>query len=147
MKTGNIKRQVSSGGVIFRKRDGRIEIALIAVKHGSVWCLPKGDIDKDEKPESTAVREVEEETGLKGEVVEKIGDITYWFYLKEEKAKCKKTVHFYLLEYESGDVSGHDFEVDEASWFPLDEALKKATHKSEKEIIEKAKEILLKLDK
>jgi len=147
MKTVAIKRQVSSGGVIFKKSDGRVEIALVAVKNGTVWCLPKGIIDKGERPENTAVREVAEETGLKGRVVEKIGEITYWYYLKGENARCKKTVHFFLLEYESGDVSEHDREVDEASWFPLEEALKKASYKSEREIIEKAKGILLKLDK
>lgn len=142
MRPGPIKRQVSSGGIIFRKNNTAIEIALIAVKGGKVWCLPKGIIDKGESPEMTAVREVAEETGLNGRIIEKLGEITYWFYIKEEEARCQKTVHFFLIEYEGGDISKHDFEVDMASWFPIDDALKMASYKGEKEMIEKARDIL-----
>ena len=141
-RPGPIIRQISSGGVIFRKNDAYIEIALVAVKDGKVWCLPKGIVDKGEKPDETAVREVLEETGLKGRIIEKLGEINYWYYLKEEEARCRKTVHFYLLEYEGGDISKHDWEVDKSAWFQIDDALKIASHKNEKEIIEKAREIL-----
>jgi len=144
MKPVVLKTQVSSGGVIFRRHDDIVEIALVAVKGGNVWCLPKGLIDKGEVPEITALREVEEETGLKGRIIEKLGEITYWYYIKEENAKCRKTVHFFLLEYEGGDILRHDWEVDKASWFPFDEALKKASYKGEKEMIEKAKKIITK---
>ncbi|MFZ6016112.1 MAG: NUDIX hydrolase [Nitrospirota bacterium] len=143
MKPTALKTQVSSGGVIFRRHDTEIEVALVAVKGGKTWCLPKGIIDKGESPEKTAVREVAEETGLKGKIVEKLGDITYWYYIKEENTKCKKTVHFFLIEYESGDISEHDWEVDKASWFQIDEALDKANYKNEKEMIKKAKEMLI----
>jgi 8-oxo-dGTP diphosphatase len=142
MRPGPIKRQVSAGGVIFRKNDSLVEIALIAVKRGQVWCLPKGIIDKGESPEMAAVREVSEETGLQGRIIEKLGEINYWYYIKEEEARCRKTVHFFLIEYESGDTSQHDFEVDLVSWFPIDDALKKASYKGEREMVEKAKEIL-----
>ena len=142
MRPGPIIRQVSSGGVIFRKNDASVEIALVAVKDGKVWCLPKGIIDKGEEPDETAIREVSEETGLKGRVIEKLGEINYWYYLKEEEAKCRKTVHFYLLEYEGGDISKHDWEVDKAAWFQIDDALKIASHKNERDIIEKAREVL-----
>lgn len=142
MKVASLKTQVSSGGIIFRKHNDITEIAMVAVKGGNVWCLPKGLIDKGEVPEKTALREVEEETGLKGRIIEKLGEITYWYYIKEENIKCKKTVHFFLMEYEAGDVSKHDREVDNAAWFPIDEALKKARYKGEREIIEKAREIV-----
>jgi 8-oxo-dGTP pyrophosphatase MutT (NUDIX family) len=145
MKPGPIKRQVSSGGVIFRKNNTFTEIALIAVKGGKVWCLPKGAIDKGESPERTAVREVEEETGLKGKIIEKLGEITYWYYLKEEEVRCRKTVYFFLIEYESGDISEHDWEVDKAAWFPIDKAVEKADYENEREIIKRAREMLLKL--
>jgi 8-oxo-dGTP pyrophosphatase MutT (NUDIX family) len=143
MRPGPIVRQVSSGGVIFRKNDDSVEIALVAVKDGKVWCLPKGIIDKGEEPDETAIREVSEETGLKGRVIEKLGEINYWYYLKEENAKCRKTVHFFLLEYETGDISKHDWEVDKAAWFQIDDALKIASHKNERDIIEKAREMLV----
>lgn len=142
MKPAALKRQVSSGGVIFRRKKDTVEIALIAVKGGTVWCLPKGIIDKGELPEKTALREVEEETGLKGRIIEKLGEVTYWYYLKEENAKCRKTVHFFLMVYEGGDILNHDWEVDDAAWFSIDEALDKVSYKSEKEMIEKARKKL-----
>lgn len=143
MKPAAIKKQVSSGGVIFRKTGSDIEIALIGVKGGNVWCLPKGIVEKGEKTEETAVREVVEETGLCGKVLNKIGDISYWYYIKEENTKCKKTVHFYLLEYLSGSTDYHNWEVDRAEWFPLDEALQKVSYKGDRQIVEKAKEMLM----
>jgi len=145
MKPAALKRQISSGGVIFKRHNSIIEVAMVAVKGGTIWCLPKGLIDKGENPEKTALREVEEETGLKGRIIEKLGEITYWYYLKEENAKCRKTVHFFLMEYEGGDISNHDWEVDDAAWFPIDEALDKVSYKSEKELIEKARKKLIEI--
>ena len=60
----------------------------------------------------------------------------------EENAKCRKTVHFFLMEFEEGNISDHDWEVDDAAWFLIDEAIKKATYKGERKMLEKAKETL-----
>jgi len=144
MKPATIKTQVSSGGVIFRaSSNDSIEIALVAVKNGSIWCLPKGIVEKGEIPEETSVREVREETGLRGRVIGKIGSISYWYFIKEENAKCRKTVHFYLLEYVGGTTSDHNWEVDDAVWFSLDDAVKKVSYKGDRDIVRKAKEMLL----
>jgi 8-oxo-dGTP diphosphatase len=142
MRPATIRTQVSSGGVIFRTNNNVAEIALIAVKGGNVWCLPKGLVDKGEKPEETAIREVLEETGLKGRITNKIGEISYWYYIKEQNARCRKTVHFYLIEYLGGSTKDHDAEVDDAAWFSIDDATNKVSYKGDKEIIEKAREML-----
>ncbi len=145
MKPAAIKTQVSAGGVIFRKADkNNVEIALVSVKGGEVWTLPKGLVEKWERPEEAAVREVEEETGLSGRVLTKIGDSSYWYYIKDDNIKCRKTVHFYLLEYVSGSTSDHNWEVDSAEWFALDEALKRLSYRGDRDIVQKAKEILAK---
>lgn len=141
-KPVSIKTQTSSGGVIYKRENNVPEIALIAVKGGDVWCLPKGIIEKGEQPDQTAVREVREETGLHGSIISKIGDISYWYYLRDENAKCRKTVHFYLMEYISGNVKDHNFEVDDVSWFPLNEAMMKVSYKGDREIVTKAKEMI-----
>lgn len=142
-RPATIKNQVSSGGVIFRNAGGAdVEIALVAVKDGKVWSLPKGLVEKGEETSDTAVREVREETGLSGKIVKRLGNITYWYYIKEDNAKCRKTVHFYLLEYVSGSTDDHNWEVDRAEWFPIGDALKKLSYKGDKEIVRKAKEML-----
>ena len=70
-----IKNLTSSGGVISRVSDKGVEAVLIAVRGRNAWCLPKGIIDKGEEPPATALREVKEETGLAGKIIEKIGGL------------------------------------------------------------------------
>jgi 8-oxo-dGTP diphosphatase len=146
MKPALLKRQISSGGVIFRRRGDDFEVALVSVKGGRNWCLPKGIVDKGETPEVTAVREVREESGLNGKIIDGLGEISYWYYIQGENTKCRKTVHFFLMEYEGGSTSQHDFEVDAAQWFPLADALKKISFKGDREILEKAREKIKALD-
>ncbi|MBI5745732.1 MAG: NUDIX hydrolase [Nitrospirae bacterium] len=139
-----VKEQVSSGGVIFREVDGRINVGLITrtARSGlTVYCLPKGWIEKDETPEEAAIREVREETGLTGRILNKIGEINYFFY-SDKKEKIVKDVHFYLLEYISGITADHDEEVDDAGWFPFEEAIPLLSYKNEREILIKAGDMI-----
>jgi 8-oxo-dGTP pyrophosphatase MutT (NUDIX family) len=146
MRPASLKKLISSGGVIYRKSGSNVEVALVSVRGGRFWCLPKGLVDKGETPEVTAVREVREESGLSGKILEKLGDITYWYYIQGENIKCRKTVHFYLMEYVSGNTSQHDFEVDDAEWFPLETALQKISFKGDKKILGLAEEKLKELN-
>ena len=138
MRPASLQKQTSAGGVIFKKNDDSFQIILISVRNGQAWCLPKGIVDKGETTEEAALREVSEETGLTGRIIDKLGEINYWYYIKGENIKCRKTVHFYLMEYVSGDTAEHDFEVDEAGWFSLDAALEKVSYKGDRTMVEKA---------
>ncbi len=131
-------KQTSAGGVIYRRDESGLQIVLISVKNGQAWCLPKGLVNKGETTKDTAVREVREETGLTGRIVDTLGEINYWYYIKGENIKCRKTVHFFLMEYVSGDTAEHDFEVDEAGWFSLEAALEKVSYKGDRTMLEKA---------
>ncbi len=144
-KPQRLKIQVSSGGVLFKKENNDIKIAIIKPKGKKILTLPKGLVEKNESPEVTALREVTEETGLEGKIIKKIGDVSYWFYIKEENAKAKKTVHFYLMEYLKGRPEDHDWEVEEVLWMPVDEAIKRVTYKTDREIIKKARELILEI--
>lgn len=119
-----------------------IEIAIVAVRGGKAWCLPKGIINKGEDPPTAALREVREETGLSGVIIDEIGKTSYWYYLKEDMVRVHKTVHFFLMKYLNGSTDDHDHEVDEARWFPIDAALKKMSYKSERDMVCKAKEMI-----
>ena len=142
MRPAFLHKQTSAGGVIFKKNENSVQIILVSVRNGQAWCLPKGIVDKGETTEEAALREVSEETGLTGRIIDKLGDINYWYYIKEENIKCRKTVYFYLMEYVSGDTADHDMEVDEAEWFSLETALEKVSFKGDRNMIAKAIEKL-----
>jgi 8-oxo-dGTP diphosphatase len=134
------KDQVSAGGVAFRGRDTKPELAIVSVKPSLRWQLPKGIVDLGESPEMTAVREVREEAGIEATLLSLIKTIEYWYRAVQygEPVRFHKFVHFYLLEYRSGDVGDHDHEIAEARWVSFDEAIAMLAFKSEREVVEKA---------
>jgi len=135
-----LKFAFSAGGVVYRRGPSGIEIVL--VRNREAWTLPKGLIEKGEKPEQAAIREVKEETGLLVEARGKIGEIEYWYVSHEEGVRYRKKVYFFLFEATGGDVSQHDWELEEVKFFPLAEALKTATYVKDKEIIQRGLELL-----
>ena len=134
--------EFSAGGVIVRKLRGRWHLAAIRPggKPEGLWALPKGRIDAGERAEATAVREIEEETGAKGESLGKLGDVKY-FYVRGG-ARIFKVVSFFLVRYVGGrlgDISeAFRHEVADVQWLPLDEAPKLLAYKGEREMAEKA---------
>lgn len=135
-------RQISSGGVLYRPSDGGYEIALIKVKGGEVYALPKGLIDEGESPEEASLREVREETGMEGEIVAPLGYTKYYYYAGEEDTRYFKLVHFFLLRYSGGSELDHDWEVEGVEWVPAAEAPRLLSYKGEREIMERALEVL-----
>lgn len=136
--------QISSGGVAFRWKDSKPEIAIVCMKPKLRWQLPKGIVDPGESPQVTAVREVREEAGVETDLIKLIETIEYWYRsIKYGKPiRYHKFVHFYLLKYRSGEVSDHDHEVEEARWVSFDEALEKLDFKSERDVVKKAREMV-----
>ena len=136
--------QVSAGGVAFCWKDSQPEIAIVCMKPKLRWQLPKGIVDPGETPQVTAVREVREEAGVETDLIKLIETIEYWYRsLKYGKpVRYHKFVHFYLLKYRSGEVSDHDHEVEEARWVSIDEALEMLDFKSERDVVEKARELI-----
>jgi 8-oxo-dGTP pyrophosphatase MutT (NUDIX family) len=131
------ERVVSAGGVIFRRVKDEFEVALIL--HKGNWCLPKGLVEENETFEQAALREVREETGLDGELVDKIGEISYSFV---QEKRCFKTVHFYLFRLVGGSLDMHDSEAYMVKWFSISDALKILTYVKERKILEKAMAML-----
>ncbi|HZX35801.1 MAG TPA: NUDIX hydrolase [Thermodesulfobacteriota bacterium] len=140
------ERRISSGGVVFRRSNEAVEVALIEVESskGKVWSLPKGLKEEGENLARTAHREVREETGLDGRIVGKIDDIHYFYSEKNAEGTKRffKIVYFFLMEYSGGDVVNHDKEVVDCKWFPIEEAIRAVAYKDEREILEKAREVI-----
>jgi 8-oxo-dGTP pyrophosphatase MutT (NUDIX family) len=133
------RREVSAGGVVYRRAENDIAIALASrrTRRGQLaWGLPKGGIEPDEDERGAAVREVREETGLEAEIEADLGQIRYFYVW--EGVRVRKAVHFFLMRATGGDVTLHDHEMEEVRWFPLAAALRKAAYKGEREILERA---------
>jgi 8-oxo-dGTP pyrophosphatase MutT (NUDIX family) len=137
-----VRREFSAGGVVVRRLRGRWVMAAIrpAGKKAGVWALPKGLIGPNEQAESTAQREVTEETGVEATPVEKLGDIRYVYSWEGERVF--KVVSFYLFRYSGGTLGDvpaeHAHEVAEVRWLPLDEAPRLLAYKGEREMAAKA---------
>ena len=110
------------------------------------WDFPKGHREIYESEEQTAIREVEEETGVKAEIVEKVGQTEYFYYENEPssakategKERVLKTVAYYLMKYVGEGEATTGFEVSDKVWLPVDEVSEKLTFKDTKEFWGKA---------
>ena len=129
-------REFSAGGVCVRRMRGRDYVAAVRVKGGAVLALPKGHIEKGERGAEAAQREVREEAGVDGELVEKLGDVRYWY--SRDGERVMKNVAFFLFRYRSGSVEDHDHEVDSAEWVPLEEAPRLLAYRGERDMAEAA---------
>jgi len=116
---------------------------LAAIRPGgkqNVWALPKGLISAGEQAAETALREVTEETGVEGRLVEKLGDVRYVYTWNGERVF--KVVSFFLVRYSRGRLgdlpAAFRHEVDETRWLPLAEAPGLLSYGGEREMASKA---------
>ncbi len=135
--------ETSAGGLVVDRTEDPPRVALIGRldRRGRLlWSLPKGHVEEGETHEDAAVREVEEETGIRGRVVAALGTIDYWFVAEDRR--IHKTVHHYLLEASGGELSDDDIEVDEVAWVPLPELHSRLAYAGERRLAETAADLL-----
>ncbi|HWC70749.1 MAG TPA: NUDIX hydrolase [Actinomycetota bacterium] len=140
---GRVQREVSAGGVVYRRSGDGIEVVLASrrTRRGDLaWGLAKGGVERGESFEEAAVREVLEETGYRAEIETSLGETRY-FYVWED-TRIRKTVHFFLMRCTGGDPADRDDEMEEIRWFPLERALKRAAYRGEREVLGRAAEHL-----
>ncbi len=105
-----------------------------------MWSLPKGHVESGETTEDAAVREVEEETGIRGTVLAPLGTIDFWFVA--EQRRVHKTVHHFLLDALGGELSDADIEVVEVAWVPLDDVGERLAYADERRLIDRVDGLL-----
>ena len=135
--------ETSAGGLVV-DRTGDVPRAALIARHDKrgrlVWSLPKGHVEAGETPADAAVREVEEETGIRGRVVAPLGTIDFWFVA--DQRRVHKTVHHFLLEAVGGELSDDDVEVVEVGWFPLPDVAATLAYADERRLLERVEELL-----
>ncbi|MDO5633385.1 MAG: NUDIX hydrolase [Micrococcus sp.] len=138
--------EVSAGGIVIRETDTRLEVAIIARynRGGRLeWCLPKGHPEGVEDHQEAAVREVEEETGIAGVVLEPLGSIDYWFTVSRHRVH--KTVHHFLLRATGGELTienDPDQEAVDVAWVCLDDVGRRLSFANERRIVDLARQIV-----
>ena len=143
---GLVRREFSAGGVVVRRLRGRWMVAAIRPggKPEGTWALPKGLIGRGEGAEETALREVAEETGVRGRSLGKLGDVRYVYTWAGQR--IFKVVSFYLVRYAGGRLGDLPpalaHEVAEARWLPLAEAPRLLAYGGERQMAERALERL-----
>jgi 8-oxo-dGTP pyrophosphatase MutT (NUDIX family) len=139
-----LSRHFSAGGAVYRNKKAEREWLLIKPTKTSRWQLPKGHIDKGEKSDATAVREVFEETGVKATIQKKVGTVRYYYVQNGER--IFKTVVYFLMSSKGEEPKIEDewkHEIEEVSWVVTEKALKTLTFKDEKKILEDSEALLV----
>jgi 8-oxo-dGTP diphosphatase len=134
-----MKFEFSAGGIVYRKNPN-LQILMCQHSQHHGWVFPKGLIDKGEKKEETAVREVKEETGIDAEIEKELEPTSYWY--QWEGDKVKKTVYFYIMKFKGGDTNDHDYEMEQVEWIDYNDVSEKLTYPSDKKLWDKARHFL-----
>ena len=129
----------AAGGIVVRReRDGAAQVLLVHRPRYDDWSLPKGKADPGERDEETALREVEEETGLRCILGAAAGRTRY----RDSKGR-NKVVHYWMMEPESAAAAADgsfvpNDEVDEVLWCSVDEAEQRLTYAHDRKLLVKA---------
>lgn len=130
-----MKLEFSAGGIVFKKQGDKVFILLAQHSGHHGWVFPKGHIGdhtENESVEEAALREVFEETGAKGKILQTLNPIEYFF--EDEGKEIKKTVQYFLMEYIGGNISKHDFEMENVEWLSINDVENRLTYPSDKKV-------------
>ena len=138
-------RAMAAGGVLIIARDRQYHVCL--VRRGrhqrQAWCLPKGHLEAGEDAAAAARREVREETGWFGEILQALPSISYQFTAPDEGGRILKTVSFFLMRATVAAEGPRDTqEVEEVRWVVLDEAIRMAAYENERRVLREAQQVL-----
>lgn len=135
--------ETSAGGLVIDRTAIEPRAALIA-RHDRrgrlVWSLPKGHVEAGETAEDAALREVEEETGIRGRMVASLGTIDFWFIA--ENRRIHKTVHHFLMEAAGGELSDADAEVDQVAWVNVSDLRQRLAYADERRLLDRLPDLL-----
>lgn len=139
--------ETSAGGLVVDVVDAVAYCAVIARRNRAgrlEWCLPKGHLEQGETAEQAAVREVEEETGIRSQVVRHLATIDYWFAGHDRRVH--KVVHHYLLAALGGELTTEndpDHEAEDVAWVDLDALPSRLAYPNERRVVAMARDVLV----
>ena len=134
-------KEKSCGAVLFKWQKDHTAKYLILHYEAGHWDFPKGHMEKNEKEEQTALRELKEETGIEDvEVLDGFRESVNYYFKKGEETIYKEVI-FFLVQSATEDVQLSSEHIGYA-WLSFDHAFKKLTFNSSKELLKKADDFL-----
>lgn len=128
-----VKWEFSAGGVVYKRgEDGSLNILLI--KNKDRYGFPKGNIERTEKKEDAAVREVKEETGVDAKIEGYLGNVEYWY--RSGTDNVHKFVYYYIMSYVGGDINPQKEEIESAKFVPVDKVMQLLSFDKDRKIFE-----------
>jgi 8-oxo-dGTP diphosphatase len=123
----------AAGGLLFRRGDaGAVEVVLVHRAAYDDWTFPKGKLDDGETEAEAALREVEEETGLRARLGRELTTTSY-----HDSRGRPKTVRYWEMSPVDG-VLAPAHEIDDARWVPIDEAARMLTYERDRDLLARA---------
>jgi len=125
---------VAAGGLVIDSSGGAARVLLVHRPKYKDWSFPKGKLDQGETIEAAALREVEEETGLRCRIVRALPSVHYQYRGRSDEVR-PKVVHYFLMEAVSGAIHVNMYEIDEARWCDVSDALGRLRYEHDKQLL------------
>ncbi|HEY7667974.1 MAG TPA: NUDIX hydrolase [Actinomycetota bacterium] len=122
----------AAGGIVWRRGPEGTEIVLVHRPAYDDWSFPKGKLERGEDEPTAALREVDEETGLRAALGEDLGTVAY----RDTKGR-PKIVRYYEMRVDDGEPLRPAHEIDDARWFPLEGARAALTYDHDRRILDR----------
>jgi len=123
-----VRKMIKAGGIVIKEDGGQKFILLVYRKKENDWSFPKGHVEPGEEIQKTVLREIEEETGLKTEIVNELEPNKYI----DSKTGDATITYMYLLRAITNDLKP-EYEGDEVEWVKFDEIRDRLSYDSLKE--------------
>jgi 8-oxo-dGTP diphosphatase len=127
----------AAGGIVWRQGENVIEVALVHRPAYDDWTFPKGKLVPGEEEDEGALREVEEETGLRCRLERFIGSTRY-----RDRRGRDKLVSYWTMRRGRGSFSPSQ-EVDELSWVSIDDAASVLTYQRDRSLLRRVRRLRL----
>ena len=126
----------AAGGVVWRRGSkGSLKVLLVHRERYDDWSFPKGKLDAGETHRRAALREVEEETGLRCKTGDELPEVRY-----DDRKGRPKRVRYWSMEPVEGEFAPND-EVDEVRWLTVDDARGALTYARDLTVLDGLREL------